>query len=204
MREMKLGSFVEDLEKEADYILDDFSVLSHGTRVLLLLKRAKEGGHNKEYKRRRAWEVVHDKEQLRRALVKLLILQKTLGTDERIYMSVSPRDIRKAEMDFKETMLRSDFGNDENKRFFYEHFEEKWVSSLMSSNPPKGEMLFILDIDTSDNGKALSWCAENNVEIVKSYRTKNGWHIIVKPFNQSLFPKKIGEVKKDGLLLLSF
>lgn len=203
-REQSFGAWLENLERKADSILGDFAEFTHGTRVLLLLLRAKEGGHNKEFRRRRAREVVHTKEELRSALLKLLILQDTATKEHRIYMSVSPRDIKKAEKEFKTTMLQTDFDDGLNKQFFWQHLEEKWISALMSTNPTKGDGLFVLDIDKPDNGEALKWCGSNNVEVLKAYRTKNGWHLIVKPFNKTIFPKEIGEIKDDGLILLSY
>jgi hypothetical protein len=58
-------------------------------------------------------------------------------------------------------------------------------------------------VDTPDNGDTLKALA--GVEILKSYRTKAGWHIITKPFNHTKIelPENV-ELKTDGLLLLSF
>lgn len=194
----------EDLDKHALAIMDDFSQFTHGTRVLLLIRRHKEGGHNKESKRRRAREVVHDLDEMRKALAKLLLMKSTSELDLRIYMSVSPRDIGKAEKEFKRSMLEADFADGENKRYFWQNLEEKWISALMSSNPMKDEGLFILDIDQDDNSDALIWCGKNKVSVLKQYRTKSGWHMVVKPFNRTLFPAELGEVKDDGLLLLAY
>lgn len=203
-REKSTKALIEDLEKKANDIMEEFTDFIDGTRVLLLLQRTKEGGHNKEHKRRRARFVTHNREQFFRSLFELLLLQAVLTTEYRIYLSAAPRDMRKAEMAFKHTMLDVDDSGGENKEFFYQHIEDKWISALMSTNPVKDRALFILDIDTPDNGDALKWVAANGVELVKQYRTKNGWHMVVKPFNRTLFPKEIGEVKDDGLLLLSY
>ena len=210
MRAKSTAALIADLEKKADDIMFEFSQFTDGTRVLLLLQRAKEGGHNKEHKRRRARYVTHNPEQFKRALLELLILQATLATEYRIYLSASPRDMKKAEQEFKRLMLDVDFTEGENKRFFYEHLEDKWISALMSTNPVKDRGTFILDIDDQEipqddvMGDVLKWCAENKIETLKQYRTKNGWHIVTKPFNRTLFPDGYGEVKVDGLLLLSY
>jgi hypothetical protein len=213
MRAKSTAALIADLEKKADNIMEDFSQFTDGTRVLLLLQRAKEGGHNKEHKRRKARFVTHDKEQFRRALLELLILQAVMAPDYRVYLSSAPRDVRKAEMEFKQQMLTVDFSEGENKRFFYEHMDDKWISALMSSNPVKDRGLFILDVDNPAIGlgvakdivgNVLKWCAANRVEVVKQYATKNGWHVVTKPFNRTLYPRELGEVKVDGLLLLSY
>lgn len=209
MRAKSTAALIADLEKKADDIMTEFSQFTDGTRVLLLLQRAKEGGHNKEHKRRRARFVTHTPDQFKRALLELLVLQATLATEYRIYLSSAPRDMKKAEMEFKQQMLTVDFSEGENKRFFYEHIDDKWISALMSTNPMKDRGLFILDVDDPEVphdllGDVLTWCATNGVEIVKQYRTKNGWHVVTKPFNRTLYPAEFGGVKVDGLLLLSY
>lgn len=73
----------------------------------------------------------------------------------------------------------------------------------------KSTAALILDIDNPEVsrdlvGDVLKWCAENKIETLKQYRTKNGWHVVTKPFNRSLYPRELGEVKVDGLLLLSY
>lgn len=203
-RQKSLKATIEELEKKADSIMEEFSKFTHGSRVLLLLWRHKESGPTNEYRRRRAREVVHDLDQMRKALIKLLLLQACSPVDMRIYMSASPRDLRKAEMEFKTQILNMDFAGEVNKKFFWENLEEKWISSLMSSNPIKDEGLFILDIDTNDDGPVLSWIAQNEITVIDKLKTKNGWHFVVKPFNRTLFPKDLGEVKDDGLLLLAY
>ena len=209
MRAKNTTALIADLEKKVDDIMVEFSQFTDGTRVLLLLQRAKEGGHNKEHKRRRARAVTHTPDQFKRALLELLLLQVTIAGEYRVYLSASPRDVRKAEMEFKQQMLSVDFAEGENKRFFYEHIDDKWISALMSTNPVKDSGLFILDVDDPEVphdllGDVLTWCATNSVEIVKQYRTKNGWHVVTKPFNRSLYPFGFGGVRVDGLLLLSY
>lgn len=202
-RERSLAAFVEDTEKKADNILEQFHLFTYGCRVLLLLRRQKEGGGSNEHRRRRAREVVHDKDQMRKALIKLLFLKALYpDSDYRIYMSAAPRDIRKAELKFKQEQLAVDFEEGENKKHFYENFEEKWISALMASRPE--QMFFLLDVDEPDDSKQLTWCAKNNIDIVFKYRSKSGWHIITHPFNIALYPPELGEVKKDGLMLLAY
>lgn len=204
-REQSLAAFVESTEKAADGIIEQFAPFTDGSRVLLLLRRHKEGGHSNEHSRRRAREVIHDRDQLKKALVKLLFLKALYPkSDYRIYMSACPRDLRKAELLFKQTALAADSAEGDNKRFFYENVEEKWISALMASNPLKDRGVFMLDVDTPDNSEQLIWCSKNQVDVLFQYRTKNGWHIIVPPFNVTTYPKELGEVKKDPLILLAW
>lgn len=211
-RERKLGALLEDIYAQVEKIMVDFSPFISGTRVLLLLLRTKDGGHNKEHVRRHSREVAHSPEQIRKALTKLMILKATMRErDYRIYMSSAPRDLRKAELQFKTDLLQVDFTGNENKEYFYQHIEDKWISSLMKSNPMQGQNVFILDVDHKEDeptkdilAPVLKWCAENKIEIIHQYPTKNGWHIAVKPFNRKLYPSELGEVKDDGLLLLDW
>jgi hypothetical protein len=46
--------------------------------------------------------------------------------------------------------------------------------------------------------------SELKVEIVAKYQTKNGTHLITKPFNPNLFNGEFGEIKKDALMLLDY
>lgn len=72
----------------------------------------------------------------------------------------------------------------------------------------KGDSLFLIDVDNVEGedimGLALAALAECGAEIVKQYATKNGWHIITKPFNPTTWNGKLGEIKKDGLILLAW
>lgn len=203
-RGKSVSGLVAQLEADADAIMEDFKDFMDGTRVLLLLQRHKEGGATKEHKRRRARFIVHNLDQMKRSLFELLLLKAVCKTEYRIYMTSAPRDIQRAEKDFKEQMLHVDFSAGIDKEFFWAHIEDKWISSLMSTNPMKDRGLFILDIDTPVDNEVCKWCGENDVEILKSYRTKNGRHFVVKPFDRTKFPKELGEVKVDGLLLLSY
>lgn len=204
MREKIINNVVRDLEKKTDELMDEFSMFTHGTRVLLLLWRHKEGGSNNEYRRRVARVVVHDKERMKKEMFNLLLQQYLADIDLRLYMSVSPRDMRKAELAFKEALLQTDFSDGDNKVAFYQNFSDKWISALMSSNPPKGEKLFVVDVDVPDNSEALKWLGTNHIDVLKQYKTKQGWHLVTPPFDRSKFPKELGEIQDDGLLLLSY
>lgn len=242
---MSMVAFVAQCGDQADSIMKEFAPFVTGTRVLLLLRRHKEGGSNNEYRRRLDRQVSHSPEQFKKALF-LMLFAKYLNQDAgdyRIYVTACPRDIRKAELKFKQETLDNDFSGGENKRFFWEHLDDKWVSALMSSNPVKDSALFLADLDYPASleelgcsvcglrmtnwdrpeekyrciggqphegvtGKPditagpLKWCGENGVEVVKQYPTKNGWHLLLKPFNLTKWPKEFGEIKKDPLILL--
>jgi hypothetical protein len=70
----------------------------------------------------------------------------------------------------------------------------------------RAESFFVFDIDapmTLDEALGVferSGCSD---VIVKQYPTKNGWHIVTKPFNYTTLDMPIS-MSKDGLILLKF
>jgi hypothetical protein len=194
---------------EKNRIVEEFKDFLDGARVLLLLHRSKDGGSNKEFKRRLLTFHTNTREELEESILKALILKNGYNTsDYRIYLTVNARDLRKAERLFKTRMVNIDFEGGENKQWFYERFNSKWISALTDNGSAVKNKFFKIDIDTPDHGeiidKTLNWLKENNVEVVKTYSTKNGWHIITRPFNRSIFPKELGLLEVDSLLLLSY
>ena len=204
MREQKIGNFIENIEQKAENIMSDFYQFTHGTRVLLLIERAKDGGNNKEYQRRAMRLVTHNEESLKRALIQMLVLQNTVNSNYRIYMTASPRNMERASYTFKQAMLEADYGGEMDKGYFWERLDDRWISALVKTNPPKNETVFVIDIDTQDTSASLKKVSELNIEVLKQYPTKNGWHIIVKPFNRDLWDIPETEIQIEGLLLLSW
>lgn len=190
---------VEDIKARFDGFLD-------GTRVFLLMLRSKDGGHNKEFKRRAMTFVSHNAEQAESIIRKLLILKNNSIDPYRLYMTLNSRNLVKAERNFKKRMLEMDFNKDENKKIFYERLEHKWMGCMMESSA-RETSFFMIDIDNDENGKSMLDEAikaiPEGVKVLKTYKTKNGFHTITDPFNPALY-KGPGEVKKDAQLLLSF
>lgn len=206
MRTKGIGNLENDIEAHAKKIFDDFFGFTHGVRYLALLHRSKDGGHNKEYHRRGGFYVTHTREEYLEALVKLLTLQAVSSTPYRLYASVNPRDLRKAEHKFKVDMLDADYASQENKDYFWQRLESRWAGALMSPGCKDGS-LFIIDVDNQEGiadttAETLMWLSKNGIEMVKQYQTPNGWHIIVPPFNPNDFKVENAEIKKDALMLL--
>ena len=205
MREKKFTQTLTEIETKLDYFVGDFAEYLEGTRVFLLLQRGKEGGHqNSEHKRRALRLVTHTPDSAKRALRMMLTLQATTHPDHRVYMSVNPRSIKNAEHVFKRDMLEVDFESGENKQYFFERLEDRWISAMMKAKPPKWTMRFIIDVDQKDDAEALSVCHERGIHIFTKYPTKQGWHLITEPFNIDWMPESAGSVHRDGLLLVSW
>lgn len=188
------------MSKEVNQIMKKFEMFTYGTNVLFLMHRTKDGGHNKEMKRRVLWYIVHNREEYKKALTRLLAMKNASNIDYRIYASVNPRDLSKAEKEFKRLMLEADFAGKENKRYFYERLDAKWISALMKPGC-KAKSRFLWDIDGDEHVMDKALDKLKNWNIIRIYDTKNGYHIITEPQD----PTGIDlELKKDGLLLLSY
>lgn len=203
-RTKKLSVVEGELESEADRLMAEFALFTSGTRYLTLLHRSKDDGPATEYKRRVGWFITHNEADYRNALISLLGRQILSSRPFRLYTSLNARNISKAEKAFKMDMLTLDFDAGENKRSFWERLPEKWVSALMQPGS-RSESMFMLDVDGEGDvtGPVLKWLAEHEVEIIKQYKTPNGWHIVTPAFNPTEFDVPNCEIKKDGLLLLS-
>lgn len=207
-RSKRVSHLEEDLERKAEAIMREFRPYTQGIRYLALLHRSKEGGNqNSEYKRRGGHAIVHNEKEYYDAVVRLLTLQAVSSKPYRLYACLNPRDLKKAEHKLKISMLDAEFGSEENREVFYERMDARWVSAVMDTGSRKSS-LFLIDADedgvTKDvTAPTLMWLSKNGVDVLKQYKTPNGWHIITPPFNPTGWDVPNAEVKKDALLLLS-
>ena len=58
-----------------------------------------------------------------------------------------------------------------------------------------------VDGDKDDEADIRMQIAENNIEIVHEYPTKNGRHLILNPFNPALVSF---DIQKNGMMLLAY
>lgn len=204
MRNKRIGHLEQDAESDAKRLMIEFVDFIDGTRYLSLLHRQKDGGSTDEYKRRSAYFVTHDRQEYYDALVRLLILQKVAEKPYRLYASTNSRNIKKAEKAFKMDMLVCDFDDGENKAYFWKRLPSKWVSALMSPGA-RDSSNFLIDVDGEGDVSApvLKWLGMHGIEVIKQYKTPNGYHIVTPPFNPNDFDVPNSEIKKDALLLLS-
>lgn len=205
-REAKAPQILGTIRERAKNKVKDLgSEFTEGLNVLLLLHRKKDsgGGTTNEDGRRLAWFVVRDSKQYEDCLFKLMLIKNGMNDgDYRIYASVNPRNATKAVLQLQKELLELQYGQDEQKGEYFRRLDKKWVSCLMSQ-PNKERNYFLWDID-DENGQDM--CGEalkalKDFEIVKQYKTKNGWHIITKPNNPTGIPFSM---KKDALLLLDY
>lgn len=203
-RTKNINALESDIEQQAQSLMRDFFAFTGGVRYLTLLHRSKDDGPATEYKRRGAYFVTHDESEYLDALVRLLTLKAVSSKPYRLYASVNARNMKKAERAFKRDMLEVDFEDGENKEWFWKRLPSKWVSALMQPGA-RAQTMFMLDCDGEGDvtAPALMWLAKNQIEVIKQYKTPNGWHIVTPPFNPNDFHAPGCEIKKDGLLLLA-
>jgi len=196
-----------DIDKRVKEIMELFGDFTSGIRMLLLLQRTKDGGNaNDEEKRVFDSYITFSTEEFKSKLKNLLILKHFQKVPTRIYVSANPRNLKKVIKYIELALVEAHYADD---------VCAKSVRTKLIRNPRhflmqqanKDSSLFLLDLDDEDDkdimGIALQRIAELDIEEVMRYRTKNGWHIVVKPFNLELW-QSVGEVKKDPLLLLDY
>ncbi len=123
----------------------------------------------------------------------------------RVYSTVNARDLKKAVRAFKTDQLEIDYHGDQVMMDFYTAIKGRFASCLMRPGS-KSESFFVFDIDdpmTLDQALGIIDRSGFSDEIVKQYPTKNGWHIVTKPFNYTQLTEQLS-FHKDGLLLLSY
>ncbi len=197
-------SIKEEVIAKADAILREFLDFTHGFHVLFLIHRNKEGGetNNTKYKK----TIVRDSIEFRQTLREYVNEQVNSETPYRIYSSVNERDFNKAIRQFKYEQLDADYYDQIQKENFYLDVKNRFLGCLMQP-AQRQTSWFLFDIDNVEGkdvyGETLQML--DSELIIKSYPTKNGWHIITKPFNYTTLTLPEGvEIKKDGLLLLSW
>jgi hypothetical protein len=188
------------MNKETEKILEKFDGFTDGVRLLMLIYRAKDGG--KDNNRKTFRRVSTSQDEFESILDEMVTMKKIANKSYRIYSCVNSRDINKAIRIFKQKQLEADYYDEDSKNGFYLDIKNRWISSLMKPQS-KAESSFLIDIDENDDEKKANKIISNLVgRNFKKFKTKNGCHLVTPPFNPNLM--KGFEIKKDGLLLLSW
>jgi hypothetical protein len=173
--------------------------------MLLMIQRKKDGGNNQEDKRVFESYITYSPEEFKSRLTNMLWLKTMHKEPLRIYLSANNRNMKKVIRFIKTSLLEADYA-DETTR---ENTHKKLLRNprhFFMQQTCKDTSYFVIDVDDEDGedmmGQALIRMQELEVEEILRYRTKSGWHIVTKPFNPTTWD--VGEIKKDGLLLLEF
>ena len=169
-----------------------------GVRVLFIIARKEVKGNKKMHKR-----ISRNAEEFAQQLEELLIIQRESEIPLRIYSSVNSRDVNKAIRKFKETQLQNDYDNESNKLDFYCDVKNRFLSALMVPSS-RSSRNFLIDIDDPAQLDKCKEVLSPLTEILLEYPTKNGFHLVVKPFNVSLLNLPDVTINKDGLMLLAY
>ena len=197
-------SFEEEKEKRAKHIFDEFKEFSSGVRCLFLIQRHKEGGETNNSKLKKI--ITRSSKEYLEAIKTLVDEQMSTEATLRIYAAVNSRDFNKAIRQFKYEQLDADYYDQVQKENFYLDIKNRFIGCLMQPQQ-RATSFFLYDIDNIEGRDIMGEFLQvmPNEHILKQYKTKNGWHVVTKPFNhtQIKLPDNC-EWKKDGLLLLSF
>lgn len=130
-----------------------------------------------------------------------------------MYVSVNPRDTRKAFFHLQNVFVltNEELSKGLDKSMTLNRIDKYWMSSLMRPLSKTARGKYLVDID--DKGRKLD---EVVIEIVKHTKillrneTKNGYHLIVEPFNRKEMEKWLPaksnnyEIKTDSLLFVEW
>lgn len=184
--------------------LEKFKQFSEGIRCVMLINRNKDGGKgNRKTKTHK--RITTNSEEFFKAIDELEEIKKSSDKTLRIYACVNSRNIEKAIRQFKFDLLENDYQISECKHNFYYDIKNRFFHCLMKPSS-KLESNFLIDLDNCCEQGLFTVEKELSkyTEILLRYQTKNGWHIITKPFNYTKITNKQIEIKTDGLMLISW
>lgn len=197
---------IDNLRLRCVEICEQFADFTDGTRMLLLLHRTKDGGNNKEEHRTFESYVTRDSEDFSNKLFNMLLMKATSTIPLRLYLSACERDVKKIIRTIEYELLDLHYADQERREATHMKILRAPRHFIMKPENAK-EKLFMIDVDDKDGrdmmGEVLTHMSDLNIEEIMRYRTKGGWHIIVKPFNPALWQHE-SEVKKDPMLLLDW
>ena len=184
-------------------LLDIPDSLVDGVRGLMLMRRNKDNvcdvsdGGTGNVQRRAVKMISHNKTEWMSMINGLYQMQQTTHPGFRIYASVNPRDMSKTIYEFKCRQLDADQYCIRDRNMFYMDIENRFFSCLM--NPfVRASSQFLIDCDSDAEYENALQQLDKDL-IIYDYPTKNGRHIITKPFNPT---GKMVEIKKDALMFI--
>lgn len=205
MRKTKaFSTVIEECEEKAKTLAEELSMFSEGVRLIMLLHRTKDGGHNKESRRASKRFLYRTPEEFKTALFEAVLAQTLSGDKYRIYLSVNARDVSKSVFYLEQCLLDAHHGNsaDMKNDLYQKVFFDSRAFLMQPAH--RATKLFLLDIDDVEGMNRLDVILSllgkhPEIEELLRRRTRNGWHIITNPFNPALLNGAL-EIKKDALI----
>ncbi len=106
-----------------------------------------------------------------------------------------------------ERIVESHYVDEVNRELIVKKVLKGSRAYIMAPNARDSRM-FLLDVDDVEGrdimGETLQEMGRLDVEEIYRKKTKNGWHIVTKPFNSAPWSLREVEIKRDGLLLLNY
>ena len=124
-------------------------------------------------------------------------LQKDRYKNHRIYSSVNARDPMKAIREYKRRQLDCDYEDIHHQFDFYNDGYNRFFSCFMNPTS-RCETNFLIDCDSEEEYVYAQQSILPEM-VIFQYPTKNGWHMVTKPFNPSGLKL---DIKKDDLLYI--
>ena len=147
--------------------------------------------------------ISHDVVGYERRLARLM---EEMGPGERVYASAGQRDLHKAVREFRKRQIDAEI--EEGPLQFYKDLEKRWTRCLMSESAQL-EKFWLFDCDTTEEStrvrkEADSWKAAGHDPY--AYPTKNGIHVIIKPFDlrRSISQASMKLIHKNPLMLVAY
>ena len=192
--------------KKIDEIKDLFKDFSNGIRVVFLIHRKKDGGTNRKTRQSIKKVITTNSEEFFKTIEELKEIKDNDDRNLRIYATINSRDIKKGIREFKQKILDNDYQCDKSMFDFYFDIKNRFIGSIMK---PKCniENNFLFDLDDCDHRSYIQMIEilKKNTDVLLTYETKNGYHIITKPFNYTKLDERfISNINKDALLLIDF
>lgn len=157
-------------------------------------------------------EVIKTENDIERKYNKIYVLTRNYYNGNfsfYVYITVNPRNIWKAffllNRQFNIAMEEHLNNNNNILSKKLKKISGLWMSTLMKKTSIGSIKNFLIDLD--DSKKLNEVCKELKklTEIIKIQKTKNGHHIIVKPFNRKLMPQfEDMEIKTDDLIFVEY
>ena len=183
----------------------------HDVYVLLAVARKKDHPNITNSQEIVFREVIKTEKDIERKYNKIHTLTRNYNKKYSfyVYVNVNPRDVRKAFFRMQELF------NSMSKEYMtgvtdvmtkkLKRINNLWMSALMKKECRGSIKNFMIDLD---NPSKLGECCEEVrklTEIIRVQKTKNGYHLIVKPFNRTLLPDTLGvEIKTDELMFVEY
>jgi len=114
-----------------------------------------------------------------------------------LYLMVNPRDVRKGVRNLKTHLAIWEYDQTFEP---YQHLVSRWFSCLQKKSARSRREWYIVDIDIKDENVMLEACKAINNSDTHVFESRNGFHVLAKPFNVQEFNQRMEHLKLRGLI----